>query len=470
MKTYDLLIKGGTLVDPGAGREGVCDLALEGGLVAEVDTDISVDKAREVFDASGKYVFPGLVDTHVHLTPPKRAVGFRMLARAGVTCCLDCAGPIEDAVRGMAEMGAGISVAVLNRLDPGGTISGPDASRAEVAAYLDRSLEAGALGVKLLGGHLPLSPETTTASIEVANEAGAYVAFHCGSTKNGSNLFGLLDALEFTGRNRLHVCHINAYCRGRTHGSPVRETMIALEELAARPHLISESHIGPFNSCWARLTGEVPRSHVTRTCLEMGGYSPDRDGLIEAAQSGYMKVQMNAGYEVVFLPPEQGTAYLQEVNFETMVSFPVNRRSTAFLCATERDDAGRFVVTALSTDGGGIPRNFLLSHGLSLVKFEALSLAEFVMKCAFVPAKMLGLAGKGHLSPGADADLVVVDYERQAAEMTVAGGRIVMMDGVVMGSGGTVITTGRGKKTLDQAGVSAVATDLSSSLLYTAPM
>ena len=124
----------------------------------------------------------------------------------------------------------------------------------------------------------------------------------------------------------------------------------------------------------------------------------------------------------------------------------------------------------LSTDGGGIPRNFLLSHGLSLVKFEALSLSEFVMKCALVPAKMLGLAGKGHLSPGADADLVVVDYQRQAAEMTVAGGRIVMMDGVVMGSGGTVITTGRGKKTLDQAGVSAVATDLSSSLLYTAPM
>jgi imidazolonepropionase-like amidohydrolase len=29
---------------------------------------------------------PGLVDTHVHLAPLKRAVGFQMLARAGVTC------------------------------------------------------------------------------------------------------------------------------------------------------------------------------------------------------------------------------------------------------------------------------------------------------------------------------------------------------------------------------------------------
>ena len=118
-----------------------------------------------------------------------------MLAKAGVTCCLECGGYIEDALDGMAEYGSGISAAVLNRLDPGDSISGPDAGRQELAEYLDRSLESGAFGFKLLGGHLPLSPETTAAAIEVVNQNQVYGAFHCGTTRNGSNLNGLLEAL-----------------------------------------------------------------------------------------------------------------------------------------------------------------------------------------------------------------------------------------------------------------------------------
>jgi hypothetical protein len=114
------------------------------------------------------------------------------------------------------------------------------------------------LGVKLLGGHLPLSPETTIAAIQAANDAGCYAAFHCGSTKNGSNLHGLLDALEFAGDNRLQICHVNAYCRGLTHGSPAEETLLALKALDQRPHLVSESHMGPLNSCWSRLNEKGP--------------------------------------------------------------------------------------------------------------------------------------------------------------------------------------------------------------------
>ena len=147
---------------------------------------------------------------------------------------------MEDILEGMAGCGAGISVAVLHRLDPGGSISGPDADRAELTRYLEASLDSGALGLKLLGGHLPLSPDTTAAAIDLSNREKAYVAFHCGTTRNGSNLKGLLEALELAGENRLHVCHITAYCRGLTHGSPVEETMIALKELAERPHLVSE--------------------------------------------------------------------------------------------------------------------------------------------------------------------------------------------------------------------------------------
>jgi hypothetical protein len=381
MVDFDLLIKGGLLVDPANDRHGYFDVALSNHQVARVEAEISPDMAREIFNASGKLVFPGLVDTHVHLGGLQQAVGFRMLAKAGVTCALECYGFVEDIIEGISTQGSGISVAILHRLEPGVSISGPEADKRELAEYLDRSLNAGAFGFKLIGGHQPLSPKSTAAAIQVANEAKAYVAMHCGSTKNGSHLYGFLDACEFAGNNRLHICHVNAYCRGLTHGSPVTESMIALKELTARPQLISESHMGPYNACWSKLENGVPRSHVTRTCLERGGFEASRQGLVSAARSGYMRIQRRTAQAIDYGEPEEGVAYLEEMGFDCMVSFPVNERSTAFLMATEKDGQGRFVVTALSTDGGGIPRNFLLSHGLSLVRFDALTLLEFVHKC-----------------------------------------------------------------------------------------
>ena len=467
MTKYGLLIKKGYLVDAANNLEGKYDLGIRDGQVVEVAQELNPDHAADAFDAAGKLVFPGLVDTHVHLTHTQQPVGFQMLARAGVTCALDCGGFIEDVVAGMIAGGSGISIAVLNRLDPGVSIKGPDATKGELTGYLEKSLAQGALGLKLLGGHLPLSPDTTATAIEVANRAGAYVAVHCGTTRNGSNLNGLLEALELAGPNRMQICHVTAYCRGLTHGSAVTETMLALEALAACPHLVSESYFGPYNGTLAELENGVPRSHVTRTCLEKGGYEASAAGLIDAAREGHMLVQKETARDVSYLEPENGAAYLQDMNYRVTVSFPVNRRSTALLAATEKNEHHQFIVTALSTDGGAIPRNFLLSHGLSLVRFDALTLSEFVHKCCHAPARMLGLPNKGQLAPGADADIVVVDRGTHRAVLTVAGGSIIMRDGLVVGSGGTIIATVHGTKSLQKKGVRAEAANLAESLFYT---
>jgi hypothetical protein len=224
------------------------------------------------------------------------------------------------------------------------------------------------------------------------------------------------------------------------------------------------------NSCWSRLNaaGE-PRSHVTRTCLNSGGYSPDKTGLLQAAREGYLRVQRENPSETVYLDPHEGVAWLESVNFETMVSFPVNHRGTAYLCAGTKKKNGDFSVTALSTDGGAIPRNFLLSHGLALVRFGTFSLAEFVLKASWAPARMLGLANKGHLDVGADADLVVVDATSHRPLLTVANGCVIMAGGVVTGSGGTLMTTERGIKCLKANKIPYQAIDLTQSLFYTAP-
>lgn len=107
MKKIDLLIKGGYLVDAASRCEGRFDIGLAAGKVAQVESEINPDQAREIFNARDKLVLPGLVDTHVHLTPQTRAVGFRMLARAGVTCALDCGGFVEDVIESMAAAGSG---------------------------------------------------------------------------------------------------------------------------------------------------------------------------------------------------------------------------------------------------------------------------------------------------------------------------------------------------------------------------
>jgi hypothetical protein len=470
MAIYDLVIRGGFLVDPASYREGRFDVAIENGKVVRVEPEISRHQARQVYDANGHLVLPGLIDTHVHLTPTDRAVGFHMLAKAGVTTALDCAGPVEAVLEGLTKKGSGINVAVLNRLTPGGTLSSEDAPPDEVAAYVSKSLTDGALGIKLLGGHLPLTPDATAAGIQAANDQGCYAAFHCGTTQNGSNLLGFLEALDLAGSNRLQICHVNAYCRGLTHGSPAKECLIALAALSKRENLVSESHMGPLNSCWSRIDKNgLPHSHVTRTCLNSGGYSIDTDGMLAAARDGYMRVQRAFEDEVRYLAPKEGVAYLKKVTFETMVSFPVNKRSTAFLCATEKNDIDKFAVTALSTDGGAIPRNFLLSHGLSLVQFHALSLAEYVLKACWAPALMLGLFDKGHLGPGADADLVVVDVGKRTALMTMVNGKVIMANGFVVGKGGILLTTTRGVKSLKNQRVDHKVVDLARSLFYSAP-
>ena len=63
---YDLLLKGGEVIDPGQNIRGARDVAFQGGSVAAVIPDIPVDQASEVIDVTGKLVTPGLVDIHGH--------------------------------------------------------------------------------------------------------------------------------------------------------------------------------------------------------------------------------------------------------------------------------------------------------------------------------------------------------------------------------------------------------------------
>ncbi|NQT94832.1 MAG: dihydroorotase [Candidatus Omnitrophica bacterium] len=66
-----LLIKGGRVIDPANKIDGICDILIEGSKISAVAKDIK-QKAKQVIEAKGKIVMPGLVDMHVHLREPGR--------------------------------------------------------------------------------------------------------------------------------------------------------------------------------------------------------------------------------------------------------------------------------------------------------------------------------------------------------------------------------------------------------------
>jgi dihydroorotase len=65
--TYDLILKGGHVIDPRNTVDEVRDVATQGGKIAAVESSIAASRARKGIDVSGLYVVSGLVDIHVHV-------------------------------------------------------------------------------------------------------------------------------------------------------------------------------------------------------------------------------------------------------------------------------------------------------------------------------------------------------------------------------------------------------------------
>lgn len=64
---WDLLLRGGRVVDPASGHDGPADLAVRAGRIADVAPALPAERAAHVVDAAGSVVTPGLVDMHTHV-------------------------------------------------------------------------------------------------------------------------------------------------------------------------------------------------------------------------------------------------------------------------------------------------------------------------------------------------------------------------------------------------------------------
>ncbi len=64
---YDLLLRGGRVIDPAQGIDGAYDVAITAGCIAAVTPNIVPSSAKKVIDVTGKLVLPGLIDSHAHV-------------------------------------------------------------------------------------------------------------------------------------------------------------------------------------------------------------------------------------------------------------------------------------------------------------------------------------------------------------------------------------------------------------------
>jgi dihydroorotase len=72
---FDLVIRGGEVIDPSQALQARRDIGIRWGQVAAVEASIPADRSAQSIDASGKLVLPGLVDLHAHVYPQASALG-----------------------------------------------------------------------------------------------------------------------------------------------------------------------------------------------------------------------------------------------------------------------------------------------------------------------------------------------------------------------------------------------------------
>lgn len=107
---FDLLVAGGTVIDPGTGMRTRADVGVVDGRVVAIEPALDPDAATERLDAAGALVVPGLVDAHTHVYPGATPLGVdpdALAAASGVTTWIDAgsggAGNFEGLVRFVIE-------------------------------------------------------------------------------------------------------------------------------------------------------------------------------------------------------------------------------------------------------------------------------------------------------------------------------------------------------------------------------
>src|SRR3954469_3371958 len=178
------LLKGGRVVDPANGIDGVRDVLIDGDRIARVGTDLPADGATVVEIPNGFVVCPGFIDMHVHLREPGQehketvATGTASAVAGGFTAvaCMPNTNPVNDAASVTSYILEKAREANLARVYPIGAVS--KASKGELLADIADLKKAGCVAITD-DGHPVKTAILLRRALEYAAMFGMPVIEHC---------------------------------------------------------------------------------------------------------------------------------------------------------------------------------------------------------------------------------------------------------------------------------------------------
>jgi len=383
-----ILIRGGRVIDPAAGLDGIRDILIENGLIASVAPRIEAGEAR-ILEAGGLIVAPGFIDLHVHLREPGQehketiATGTRAAAAGGFTsvCAMPNTRPVNDRpevtrmILERAAAGAAVNVFPVAAL----TVGQRGAELADLAALA----EAGAVAFSD-DGRCIQSAALMRRAMEAARALGRRISDHCEDESLAAG--GLVH--EGPRAARLGRPGIPA----AAEEIMVARDAILAEATGAPVHI---AHLSTAGS--ARIVREAKRRGVPITAE----VTPHHLTLTDAAvEGGDPRFKMNPPLR----PEEDVEALIEAVADGTIDALATDHAPHAAAEKAAGLAAAPFGIVGLET---AVP--LLLDR---LVRPGRIGLIRFVALFSTRPAEIFGLRGKGRLSAGADADLTIIDLDR----------------------------------------------------------
>lgn len=436
--SFDLVIRGGRVIDPETGLDAIRNIGIAGGRIATVSAEPL--SAPSAIDAAGLVVSPGFIDLHTHVND---AATYRLAAQQGVTTALDLEIGAPDvtafyaARRGRAAINFGTAAShPWSRVRAFGATPPPDAivpasgretetvagdaERRALRSRLEQELEAGALGI---GMGLVYTPGATRAeAIETFRIAAAHrvpVFVHVrssGRLEPGSSIESVgevIAAAAVTGA-ALHIVHINSSC------------------LADVPE------------CLRMIAGA--RARGLDVTVEGYPYGAGMTDLKSAVFNPGWQQKLGITERELSLP-ETG----EQLTAESFARYRAMPESRLVLIQSNPDSIVDAVITdpltaiasdAVMVNGKGHPRAagaFARVLARYVRERKTLTLSDAIRKMSLMPAQRLGAARKGRIQPGADADLAMFDLATVADRATYAspatpavGVRHVLVHGVAV--------------------------------------
>ena len=437
--SFDLVIRGGRVIDPESGLDGTRDVGIVAGRVGAI-SEGPLEGERTI-DASGLVVAPGFIDLHQH---GQSLANYEAQVRDGITTALELEIGVEDIDawyrdrqgKALVNYGASIShpysrqLAVLGR-NPG--LEGEALAAPLTEPQMDllrrrirRGLDQGAVAV---GFGLAYTPGATREEIvemfRIATDYQASCHVHMRTDlETFANLEEVISAARETGA-QAHVVHLNSSARDR-----VLDYLARIERARAsgvdvtteaypynRGSTLIQSHL--FNEWDENYTDEQLAQFIwVRT-----GETLTRETFPERRRMG----------GTVITPP-----LYKEESVRHAIASPL------VMIASD----GMWL-----TDGRAHPRSFGTYSrvlGRYVRQQEALTLTDAIRKMTLMPARRLekripGMRNKGRLRPGADADVVVFDPRTvidrgtysdparspEGIRFVIVNGRLVVDDGRV---------------------------------------